>query len=167
MKSPTALGGCPRIEAVARGSGFETIFSIKRGEYWVVLTPNPSGTDLDRASDPVGVKYRKYFINLIGKWANIRFSAVNSLFSDSLLGDKNDPEIWPIKLVYMRLVNCLNRELARISHRNDKPSLDLCSHKELSSLGKTIRIPLDQKTLCENKSLRGHLASGEKCRLED
>jgi len=32
------LGGCPRIEAVARGSGFETIFSIKRGEDWVYLT---------------------------------------------------------------------------------------------------------------------------------
>jgi hypothetical protein len=32
------LGGCPRIEVVARGSGFEAIFSIKRGEYWAYLT---------------------------------------------------------------------------------------------------------------------------------
>ena len=48
--------------------------------------------------------------------------------------------------------------VARTSHQNDNPSLDLCSHKEFSSLGKTVRIPLGQKMPCENKSLRDHLA---------
>ncbi len=32
------LGGCPRIEAVARESGFESIFLIKWGEYLLYLT---------------------------------------------------------------------------------------------------------------------------------
>jgi len=50
------------------------------------------------------------------------------------------------------------RMLARISHQNDKPSLDLCFHKKFYSLGKTARIPLGQKITCENKSLRDHLA---------
>jgi len=61
--------------------------------------------------------------------------------------------------------------LARISHQNDKPSLDLCSHKEFSSFGKTARIPLSQKIPCENKSLPNLCAiilpSGEKCGLAD
>ena len=48
--------------------------------------------------------------------------------------------------------------LARVSHQNDNPSLDLCSHNKFFSLGKTVCIPLGQKTSCENKSLRDQLA---------
>jgi len=55
-------------------------------------------------------------------------------------------------------MSCYVLSLARISHQNDKSSLDLCSHNEFSSLGKTARIPLSQKTPYENKSLRDHLA---------
>jgi|GEM_PF-968950 len=47
--------------------------------------------------------------------------------------------------------------LTHISHQNDRPSFDLCSHKKLSSLGNSTCIPRDQKTPCENKSLRDHL----------
>ena len=36
--------------------------------------------------------------------------------------------------------------------------LHLCAHKEFSSLGKTVRMSIGQKTPCENKSLRDHLA---------
>jgi len=56
------------------------------------------------------------------------------------------------------LKNLAVEQLARISHQNDNPSLDLCSHKEFSSFGKTARIPLSQKIPRENKSPRDHLA---------
>jgi len=32
------IGGCLRIEVVARICGFETMFTIKRGEFWLYLT---------------------------------------------------------------------------------------------------------------------------------
>jgi hypothetical protein len=55
------LGGCPRIEAVARKSGIESIFSIKWGEYLLYLT------------------------NLIGKMGQNPLFRSRFLFSDSLL----------------------------------------------------------------------------------